>query len=240
MLNVWILLRCRNSPGKDNRQDPAKESWTVGAESLSLLFHCCVSFGGCKKVLSWNWKGNKKGEKWKSLKVGNKKDENRRQERKQQTLPLCFWNQEKAETNGEVGTSFEQFVLICISKTSGSLVDLPFLWQAFEGIVLVVRRPSGQLGKNKSKEGLWDQCDQIIPQTLLQLQCEQWSEESRILSTSELFVSSILAIQELLSCPRVECGWATLSLLDWYLFVFVFVFACLYLLPRSQWGRGAI
>ena len=139
-----------------------------------------------------------------------------------------------------VMTWFEQFVLIFISETSVSLVDLPSLWQAFEGIVLVVRRPSGQLGKNKSKERLWDQCDQIIPQTLLQLQCEQWSEESRILSTSELFVSSILAIQELLSCPRVECGWATLSLLDWYLFVFVFVFACLYLLPRSQWGRGAI
>ena len=70
-------------------------------------------------------------------------------------------------------TRFEQFVLIFISETSVSLVDLPSLWQAFEGIVLVVRRPSGQLGKNKSKEGLWDQCDQIIPQTLLQLQCEQ-------------------------------------------------------------------
>ena len=145
-----------------------------------------------------------------------------------------------------VMTWFEQFVLIFISETSVSLVDLPFLWQAFEEIVLVVRRPSGQLGKNKAKEGLlwdqwlWDQCDQIIPPTLLQLQCEQWSGESRILNTSELFVSSILAIQELLFCSQVECGWATLRLLDWYLFVFVFVFVCLYLLPSSQWGRGAI
>ena len=103
-------------------------------------------------------------------------------------------------------TRFEQFVLIFISETSVSLVDLPSLWQAFEGIVLVVRRPSGQLGKNKAKKGLWGQCDQNIPQTLLQLRCEQSSVESRILNASELFVSSILAIQELLSCSRVECG----------------------------------
>ena len=53
-----------------------------------------------------------------------------------------------------VMTLFEQFVLIFISGTSVSLVDLPSLSQAFEGIVLVVRRPSGQLGKDKAKEGL--------------------------------------------------------------------------------------
>ena len=57
---------------------------------------------------------------------------------------FVFNTKRKAKTNEDLGKRifvmkhFEQFVLIFISKTSGSFVDLPFLWPAFERIFLVV------------------------------------------------------------------------------------------------------
>ena len=159
---MWGHRKWKWKHGTSKKEGKKEKVTTVNMVFIFLIYLYLSEF----RLVWLRWseivikvKRGQKGDKWKLLNIGNKKDKNRRQAGKK-TISLFLIPREKQKPMKGWGkrifvmTWFEQFVFIFISKTSVSLVDLPFLWQAFEGIVLVVWRPSGQLGKNKLKAGL--------------------------------------------------------------------------------------